>query len=265
MFDTVKIGFIGFGNMASALATGWIGKQVIQPKQIYACAKNWEKLCEKVKETGIQPCKNAMEVTDNVDIVVIAVKPYMVEEVITPIREKLKDKIVVSVVAGYPFERYERVLEKGTAHISTIPNTPVSIGEGILVCEERHSLTEQQWNLVKQLFSTIALVQLVDTKLLSVAGTICGCGPAFVSMFLEALGDAGVKYGIPREIAYELTAQMIAGTGKLQSATKTHPAAMKDAVCSPGGTTIRGVSALEKNGFRSAVIQAIDAIEGTGK
>lgn len=262
MLEQMKIGFIGFGNMAQALATGLLYKKVVKPEQIYACAKNWEKLCENTKPNGMNPCKDAHEVVNQADLVVIAVKPYMIEEVIAPIKESLRGKIVFSVVAGYPFEKYEKVLEKGTHHISTIPNTPVFIGEGIIVCEEKHSLTEDEWELVKQLFSPIALIQPVDTKLLSVAGTVCGCGPAFVSMFLEALGDAGVKYGIPREIAYRLAGQMIAGTGKLQVTTKAHPGAMKDAVCSPGGTTIKGVASLEKNGFRSAVIEAIDAIEG---
>lgn len=257
-----KIGFIGFGNMAKAMATGWLKKEGLTGTQIYACANDYEKLCKVCEGMGIQACKHSLDLVEAVDIVILAVKPYMIEEVVTPIKEILKEKIVISVAAGYPFERYEAILSEGTHHISTIPNTPVSIGEGIIVCENRHSLTEEEWNYVENLLSTIGLVQVVDTKVLSVAGTICGCGPAFVSMFLEALGDAAVKYGIPREVAYRLSGQMIAGTGKMQVITGEHPAKMKDAVCSPAGTTIQGVSALEECGFRSAIIKAIDAIEG---
>ena len=104
-------------------------------------------------------------------------------------------------------------------------------------------------------------MQPVETHLLSVAGTVAGCGPAFAAMFIEALSDAGVKHGLPRALSYRLASQMLAGTAKLQLATNAHPGQMKDAVCSPGGTTIVGVAALEKNGFRHAVIDAIDAIE----
>ena len=129
------------------------------------------------------------------------------------------------------------------------------------MCEQKHSLTQPEFSLVEQLLSSIGLVRLVDAKQFSVAGTVSGCGPAFASMFLEALGDAGVKHGLPRALAYELAAQMVVGTGKLMLETGQHPGAMKDAVCSPGGTTIVGVAALERKGFRSAVIDAVDEIE----
>ena len=116
-------------------------------------------------------------------------------------------------------------------------------------------------DLFTKLFSTISIVQFVETKQLSIGGTVAGCGPAFASMFIEALADAGVMHGLARPVAYKLASQMIVGTGKLQLATNNHPGAMKDAVSSPSGTTIVGVATLERKGFRSAVIDAIDAIE----
>lgn len=257
----LKVGFIGFGNMAQAMAQGLTSQGALQPGQIYACAKNWDKLCRNTEEKGMHACRDASELVAAVDLVVIAVKPYMIPEVLAPIREQLRDKLVLSVAAGYPFEKYEPLLPEGTHHISSVPNTPVSIGEGIFVCENRHSLTEEELALVKELLGYLGLVELVDTKLLSIAGTICGCGPAFVSMFMEAMADAAVLHGIPRAAAYEMVAQMTAGTGKLMRASGMHPGAMKDAVCSPGGTTIVGVAALERKGLRSAVIDAVDAIE----
>lgn len=262
MSKNVKIGFIGFGNMAQAIATGLLQNQVVSASSLYACANRWEKLKENTSKKGIHACKTVKELVDVSDMVIIAVKPYMIPDIMEPIKEELKGKIVVSLAAGYCFEKYEQLFALGTHHISTIPNTPVSIGEGIFVCEKTHSLTEEEVHTFEEIFSKIAIIEFVDTKLLSVAGTVSGCGPAFVSMFLEALGDAGVKYGLPRDVAYRLAGQMIAGTGKLQVQTGSHPAAMKDAVCSPGGTTIKGVAALERNGLRSAVIEAIDAIEG---
>ena len=175
-------------------------------------------------------------------------------------KDILKDKVLVSVAAGWLFEKYEGILAPGTHHISTLPNTPVSIGEGIIVCERQHSLTKEEYELFQRLFAPIGMLQPVDTKQFGIAGTISGCGPAFAAMFIEALADAAVLHGLPRELSYGLASQMIAGTGKLQRVTKAHPGAMKDAVCSPGGTTIVGVAALERDGFRSAVIDAVDRI-----
>lgn len=261
MFNDLKLGIIGFGNMGSSIATGLIRQGALSGNQIYACAKNWDKLCKNTQSKGINPCKTAKEVVDNVDMVIIAVKPYMIEEVITPIKQELQQKTVISIAANFPFAKYEEILLPGTHHLSTIPNTPVSIGEGIFICENTNSLSEAELKLFTELFSTISVVQFVDTKQLSIGGTVAGCGPAFASMFIEALADAGVMHGLSRQIAYRLASQMVVGTGKLQLETGTHPGAMKDAVCSPAGTTIVGVATLERKGFRSAVIDAIDAIE----
>ncbi len=257
----MNTGFIGFGNMAAAIADGLLRAKALPAEQIYACAKNWEKLCQNTSARGIHACRDTGEVLERSDLLVIAVKPYQVKEVLSPYFQQLQGKILVSVAAGMTFDRYEEFLPGGIHHISTIPNTPVSVCEGVIACEQRHSLTPEEYEQFSSLFSKIGLVQPVETHLLSVAGTVAGCGPAFAALFLEALSDAGVKHGLPRALSYRLASQMLAGTAKLQLATNAHPGQMKDAVCSPGGTTIVGVSTLEKNGFRHAVIDAIDAIE----
>ena len=239
--ENYKIGFIGFGNMAQALADGLLLKKAVAPQDLYACAKDYEKLRQNCAQRGINPCRDAQEVAQETDMVIIAVKPHLVAEVLSPIRE---------------------VLLPGTRHLSTIPNTPVSVGEGIIVCERRHSLSGEDYRHFERIFSQVGLVQPVETLQLGVAGTVSGCGPAFASMFLEALADAGVKHGLPRALSYRLASQMIVGTGALQLQSGAHPGAMKDAVCSPGGTTIKGVAALERGGLRAAVLDAIDAIEG---
>lgn len=259
--EEVKVGFIGFGNMAQAMADGFIRTGALKPEQMYACAKNQEKLRANTEVRGMNACRDAKETAEASDLVVLAVKPYMIEEVTRPVQEELKHKIVVSVAAGYPFERLEKDLLPETHHLSICPNTPVAVGAGIIVCEERHSLTEEEFAGVRALFEKIAMVEVVDTEHLGLAGTVCGCTPAYAAMFIEALGDAGVKHGLPRAQAYRLAAQMLVGTGKLQLETGQHPGVMKDAVCSPGGTTIIGVASLERSGFRSAVIDAIDAIQ----
>lgn len=260
MDRNTKLGFIGFGNMAQAMVKGMILKEVLPSEQIYACAKNWEKLCGNTGKMGIQPCGSVKELAECADVIVVAIKPYLIQEVLEPVKDRLKDKMIVSVAAGWMFEKYEEILAPGTHHISTLPNTPVSVGEGIIICEGKHSLTEKEYVLFEELFGPVGMIQPVDTKQFGIAGTISGCGPAFAAMFIEALADAAVLHGLPRELSYRLASQMAAGTGKLQRATGEHPGAMKDAVCSPGGTTIVGVAALERNGFRSAVIDAVDGI-----
>lgn len=257
----MKIGFIGFGNMAQAMAHGLILKDAIKANEIYACAKNWDKLCDNTKLHGFIACKEAEKLIESVEMVIIAVKPNMVAEVIEQIKNKLKDKIVVSVVAGYTFEKYEKILEEGTHHLSTIPNTPISVGEGIIICEDTHSLSEEELGKFEKIFSKVALIKRVETKLLGICGTVSGCAPAFVSMFIEALSDAAVLHGMPRALSYELASKMVLGTGKMQLDTQAHPGIMKDAVCSPGGTTIVGVTTLERKGMRSAIIDAVDAIQ----
>lgn len=257
----MHIGFIGFGNMAQAMAGGFVRSGAVQPGDIGACARDRAKLQRNTEPQGFHAFDDAAAVAGFADVVIVAVKPYQVEAVLAPVKDLLAGKIVVSVAAGVTFDDYERILAPGTRHLSTIPNTPVSVCEGIVVCERRHSLSDAEWQEVKALLSKIGLVLQMDTALLNISSAVCGCGPAFVAMFIEALGDAGVKHGIPRADAYRMASQMIVGTGKLQLATGLHPGAMKDAVCSPGGTTIVGVAELERKGFRGAVIDAVDAIQ----
>ena len=244
--STVRIAFLGFGNMASAMADGWIRSGVVKPEQLGAASRRQDVLEARTKARGMKAFATCEEAARWADVVVVAVKPHLVEGVVKPIRGILKDRLVLSVAVGRLFDFYESILESGTRHLSTLPNTPVSINEGIVICEARHSMTLDDEAFVEQLFAKLGLA---------------GCGPAFAAMFIEALADGAVKHGVPRAAAYSLASQMLAGTAKLQLETGAHPGAMKDAVCSPGGTTIIGVAALERKGFRSAVIDAIDAIE----
>lgn len=259
--STVRIAFLGFGNMASAMADGWIRSGAVKPEQLGAASRRQDVLEARTKARGMKAFATCEEAARWADVVVVAVKPHLVEGVVKPIRGILKDRLVLSVAVGRLFDFYESILESGTRHLSTLPNTPVSINEGIVICEARHSMTLDDEAFVEQLFAKLGLAEFADEKMMSAAGTLAGCGPAFAAMFIEALADGAVKHGVPRAAAYSLASQMLAGTAKLQLETGAHPGAMKDAVCSPGGTTIIGVAALERKGFRSAVIDAIDAIE----
>lgn len=257
--STARIGFIGFGNMAQAMAKGLVEHAGFEGGRITACAAHFDKLETSCKPLGANAVRTPAEVAEASDLVIVAVKPYMVADVLAPAREALAGKAVVSVAAGLLFDFYEDLLGAGSHHLSTIPNTPIAVGCGVIACEQKHSLSADEWETFTGLFGGIALIEPVAGHLLSTASAVAGCGPAFAAMFLESLADGGVKNGLPRATAYRLAAQMMAGTAQLHLATGTHPGAMKDAVCSPGGTTIKGVAALEAAGLRNALISAVDA------
>lgn len=253
----MKIGFVGFGNMASAMADGWIAAGV-PAGDMCACAGRFEALEARCAERGMAACHDAAEVVAASDLVVAAVKPYLIEKVFAPLADALKDGLVLSVAWGWDSAKWDALLP-GVAHISTVPNTPVSVNEGVIATEKVSTLSDAQRAQVLDLLGKLGKVVELDTNLLFVGGTVGGCAPAFIAMAIEALGDAAVRHGIPRADAYQIVSQMMLGTAKLQLESGQHPAAMKDAVCSPGGATIKGVVALEDAGFRSALIKAIDA------
>lgn len=258
--NTVKIGFIGYGNMAGATGRGLVLSGAVKPEQIYACARDYEKLKAKAELEGIHPCETAMEVCRTCNVIFIGVKPYMVKDLMTPVADLLEGKIVISLAANTYCDALSEIIPK--AHVvATAPNTPVSVCEGIFICEEENTLTDEERAFVQELLSNLGTFMWLDRDHMGIAGVIAGCSPAFVAMFMEALGDAGCKHGLTRPVVYRLIAQMLAGTGKMALASGDHPGQMKDAVCSPSGTTIVGVSALEKNGFRYALIDAVDQIE----
>lgn len=255
----LTIGFIGYGNMAQALAEGLAAQGACDPARMYACARNAERLRANCARLGVNPCADAGEVADAADLVVVAVKPYQVQAVCEPIAQRLASKVVLSVAAGVLFDAYEGFLAPGTQHASCAPNTPVKVGAGVFVMEDTDSLTPENRTALDALLSRVGIVERVDAAHMGVAGSIAGCGPAWAYMVVEALGDAGVKHGLTRAVSYRLAAQMLAGSGRMQVETGAHPGALKDAVCSPGGTTIRGVDALEHAGMRAAFMDAVDA------
>ncbi len=256
----IKIGFLGFGNMAQALAKGWIKSGEINPSLLYASARNLTKLQENAQRLGVQTVESNEGLVNRVDIVIIAVKPHQIQAVCEPLKTQLHDKIVISVAVNYLFADFDKILKKETAHLSTLPNTPVSINKGVVLFEKNHSLDEEQYRFVKDLFAIHSHIEEVPSEQMGVAGVITGSAPAFVDIFMEALADAGVKYGLDRKAAYRLVSYMISGAAELQAESGKHPGQLKDEITSPGGTTIKGVSALEKNNFRGSIFEAVDSI-----
>ena len=254
------VGFIGFGHIATAVAKGLIYTRSVKKTSVFAFDTDSDKLKENAKAVGVNAAASIEDLVSSSDVVIVAVTAKTVPAALKPIADKLDGKIVVSFAAGYGFEEYKQILPDSVHRISAIPNIPFEAGEGMLLCENRHSLTDDEYKVFTGLFGKTAVLETVSAGCFNAAGTLSGCAPAYVAMFVEALADAGVKYGVPRDTAYKIAAQVAVGAGKLCLESK--PSDVKDAVCSPGGTTIKGVASLEKDGFRGAVVNAIDSILG---
>ena len=255
-----KIGFIGMGNMAQALAAGFINAGAIDKKNVYAFAPHQDKLQKNAEKIGFTPVRSLLALPQICDTIIMACKPYQIEGVLKELYSALEGKALISIAAGWDFAKYKTALQTNTRVQFIMPNTPAMVGEGVLLFEETNSLEPQERQDIMKLFASVGLVQELPSSLMGIGGTVTGCGPAFVDLFIEAYGDAAVKYGLKREDAYRLISQMVLGSAKLQLATGTHPGVLKDNGCSPAGTTIRGVTALEEQGFRNACIKSVTAI-----
>ena len=255
----MKLGFIGMGNMATAIASGFLSKGLIRHDEVFAYAPNQEKLKKNGEKIGFVPVDSLEKLVDTCEVIFLACKPYQLEGVFDSIGEKLSGKEIVSIAAGWDFKRLSGCL-KNSGIQAVMPNTPAMVGEGVFLFEKDYSISEDTRNYLIAMFQGLGAVLQLPGELMGIGGAISGCGPAFMDICMEAYADAAVKYGISREDAYKMVAKTMIGTAKLMLETGKHPGELKDQVCSPNGTTICGVAALEEYGFRNACIKSIDAI-----
>ena len=256
----MEIGFIGMGNMAQALASGFIKYGRVKAQGLKAFAPNQKKLKENADKIGFTPAATLPELLEDSDIIILACKPYQMDTVLGEIKDLLKGKAVISVALGWNFKKWESEQIKDTRFQFVMPNIPVCTGEGVLIFEEENSLFDGERTDIMKLFESVGLITELPSRLIGIGGAISGCGPAFVDMFIEAYADAAVRYGIQRDKAYELVSATLMGAARMQLMTGEHPAVLKDKVCSPAGSTIKGVMALEREGFRRACQTSIDEI-----
>lgn len=254
----VKVGFIGAGNMGGALIRGITKGNTDGKYEIFAHDVNQKALEELVRESGVKPCRNNSELVAASDIVFLAVKPGYARPVLEEIRDILGDKILVSIIVGLPISWYKGILGDKARIVRTMPNTPALVGEGMTLVCFGEGLSDGEKECVLELFRYSGKVEELEESLMSEVTALTGSSPAYVFMFIEAMADAAVRSGIPRDKAYRLAAQAVLGSAKMVLETGRHPAELKDMVCSPAGTTIEAVAELERAGFRSAVIRAMD-------
>lgn len=254
----MKIGFIGAGNMGSAIIRGIINQQALCADEIYLSRKHPEKSAD-FCSMGIHVMPNNLSLVQVVDCVVLAIKPIYAQDVIREVYDALNGKFVISIVAGWTYEMLQSALPQTARFVRVMPNTPLAVGEGMSLISSHYTCTEDEFAFTNSIFSAAGKTVVVEDHVYTVANGISGCGPAFVYEFIEAMADGGVRYGVPRALAYELAAQTLIGAAKMVLETGEHPGKLKDAVCSPGGSTIEGVYALEKDGMRAAIMDAVGA------
>ena len=254
-----KIGFIGMGNMGSAMLQGVM--KVFEKDDILFTRKNEALGREMAREKGIRYVESNAELVNNVKYLILAVKPQVYPQVIKNIENVItKEHVVISLAPGISIEYLTDMLGFDSRVVRAMPNTPALLGEGMTgVSYDASMFTLTEKDMLDRIFKSFGKYVQVDEKLMSAVTCASGSSPAYVYMFIEALADSVVKYGISRQDAYELVAQTVLGAAKMVLETEKHPCELKDAVCSPGGTTIQGVAALEEYGFRNSIMKATDA------
>ena len=257
---TSVMGFLGAGQMATALATGWIRAGLLDPARtlatdpLPAARGRFEQLTQAKTLTSIA------EVAAAADVVVLAVKPQVLAGVLAELRPQLKPRhLVISIVAGVPLATLSENLGSGTRLVRVMPNTPCLVGASAAGYAVGGAATSTDAAFAGRLFGAVGKAFALPEYLIDAVTGLSGSGPAFVYVLIEALADGGVRAGLPRDVAQTLAAQTVLGAAKMVLETGQHPAALKDAVASPGGTTIAGLYALERAGFRAGLIEAVVA------
>jgi len=255
-----KIGFVGAGNMAGALIKGLLHSGTVGPAQIQASDVREERLAELASKHGITTTKDNAQLAAWSDVVVLAVKPQVIDKVMVPIARTIRPHaLFVSIAAGVPIESLESRLPAETRVVRTMPNTAAIALAGATAIAPGSHASEEDLGLARQLFEATGRVVVLEESLLDAVTGLSGSGPAYVMLMIEALADGGVKVGLHRETALLLAAQTVYGSAKLLLETGEHPGRIKDTVTSPGGTAIAGLHTLEAGGLRRTLIDAVES------
>ena len=254
-----KIGIIGAGNMGGAIISGIAEKGLFDEILIFdknqVSASRYEEMFDNTYSADLG-------IVTLADIVILAVKPNILYSVIEEIKDLIKeDTVVVSIAAGQSIEKMEKAFGKKVKLMRVMPNTPAQVGEGMSALSPNSLLSadKEATDAVVKIFESFGRAEIVPENLMDAVTGVSGSSPAYVFMFIEALADAAVAAGMPRDKSYTFAAQSVLGAAKMVLETKTHPAELKDMVCSPGGTTIEAVKVLEEKGLRAAVMDAVKA------
>ena len=253
-----KLGFIGAGNMGGAIIKGLISTGVLSSEDIMVNDANKESLANFCKETNTKMAESNSDLVLKTEAVVIAVKPVVLDNVLKEIAPVINENLVISIVAGAKIETFRNKLGNKARIVRTMPNTPAMVLEGMTILCYDELCTEEDKDFAEKIFKSVGRIEIFEEKYMNEVIALTSSSPAYVFMMIEAMGDAAVLSGIPRNKAYSLAAQAIMGSAKMVLETGKHPAELKDMVCSPAGTTIEAVAELEDSGFRNSLIKAMN-------
>ena len=256
-----KLGFIGAGNMASAMMGGVIRSGILPPEEIIMSDISQAQL-DKARETcGVETTASNIEVVQNAEAFILAVKPQYYTSVIHEIAPYVTDQqLIITIAPGQTLDSLAERFGRPTAKIiRTMPNTPAMVGAGITAVTPNANVTQEELAYVCKILGGFGLTEVIGEHLMDAVVSVSGSSPAYVFMFIEAMADAAVADGMPRAQAYQFAAQAVMGSAKMVLETGKHPGELKDMVCSPAGTTIEAVRVLEEKGLRSAVMEAMRA------
>ncbi|NLL92920.1 MAG: pyrroline-5-carboxylate reductase [Clostridiales bacterium] len=254
-----KIGFIGMGNMGFAMLSGAL--KIFSKEDLIFTDASSERMEVVTSKTGVSHLETNAELANSVKFIVLAIKPQFYSQIIKNIENVItKDHVVISIAPGISIDTLRDSLGYDSRIVRAMPNTPALLGEGMTgVCYDATIFTYEEKEIIASIFKSFGKYRIMEERLMSAVTCASGSSPAYVYMFIEAMADGVVKHGMPREAAYEMVAQTVLGAAKMVLETGKHPGELKDMVCSPGGTTIAGVAALEEGGFRNSIIKACDA------
>ncbi len=262
----MKIGFIGLGNMGSAILGGILKQGIAKAEDVIVTDKAPMAVKKAVEMLRVKAVATNVEVAQQADVLFLAVKPQIYELVIKEIASTVKkEAIIISIAPGKTLEWIGSLFGADTKIVRCMPNTPALVGEGCTGVCKNDLVTEEEMKQVLSLLNSFGKAYMVPENLMDTVVGVSGSSPAYVFMFIEAMADAAVADGMPRAQAYEFAAQAVYGSAKMVLDSKLHPGVLKDMVCSPGGTTIEAVRVLEEKGFRSAVFEAQKACVNKSK
>ncbi|MBR3812158.1 MAG: pyrroline-5-carboxylate reductase [Agathobacter sp.] len=254
----MKIGFIGCGNMGQAMMRGMLSSGRVKASDVLISEKTLAAKVNLQKQYGVEVADKNIELAMIADVIFLAVKPQYYEEIINEIKGALwENKILVSIAPGKTLDWLEEKAGKRVKIIRAMPNTPAMVKEGMTGICANDLVTEGELDTVCKLFNTFSKTEVISENLMDVVTAVSGSSPAYVFMFIEAMADAAVEGGMPRDKAYTFATQAVLGSAKMVMETGMHPGQLKDMVCSPGGTTIQAVRVLEEKGMRAAVMDAM--------
>jgi pyrroline-5-carboxylate reductase len=261
-----KIAFLGGGNMAEALIKGLIAAGTAKADQIMVMDVSADRLAHLKNTYGISAAKSNAEAAREVGVIILSVKPQVIEKVLTEISLVVDDKkLVISIAAGIDLAKIEKSLRETSHVVRVMPNAPALVLAGAAALSAGKNVTSDDLALAESIFNSVGRAVVVDEKLMDAVTGLSGSGPAYVFMIIDALSDAGVKAGLPRPLALELAAQTVYGSAKMVLETKEHPGKLRDMVTSPGGTTIEGLHTLEKGKLRATLMNAVEAATARSK